>query len=499
MREHLLAHDLVRMNKVGSPPEGVAHRHRVMKLRLGHPSDNRRFSSFVLFICDFLFDAFNRWTFHLRYPWGREIKACRRSTPAIVSAEPPSAFAVASSAVSPPAMKFSGILLFSALAGLLDAYYLPANTGTFFGDQKGNAMTKAESMSDTRLGYSQTGLQGKLTNSGQLRELSTRRALTVDAVGGVILAINPRTTTEDAAEAVNLPHFPFLFSLFPEMHLAAPSVLHPVTFPSHRHPTPFIRLKDQAWLQHLTYLGDLSGKGGMWSSAQSSAGGGSLGSQTSKRRLSIKPHEKQCSLAICKVSCRMKVQSPAAWEPMLIIKVTPIWCRVRCLILRVEVVRVLSSFSLITYSQHLPSPPFLSPSPSTISFSFSFAIYHLLFFLLRIHHLLFFLFHHSPFFSFAIHHLLLFFLLRHPPSSPFSPSPSTIAIHHLLFFLLRHPHPFLSPSPSTIFSFSFAIHHFRSSFAISSCEEKAFKLFAVQSFSSSFTSAHQSHSRSRGA
>lgn len=49
---------------------------------------------------------------------------------------------------------------------------------------------------------------------------------------------------------------------------------------------------------HTAYLGDLSGKGGMWSSAQSSAGGGSLGSQTSKRRLSIKPHEKQCSLAV---------------------------------------------------------------------------------------------------------------------------------------------------------------------------------------------------------
>ncbi|XP_027232655.1 uncharacterized protein [Penaeus vannamei] len=74
-------------------------------------------------------------------------------------------------------------------------------------------MTKAESMSDTRLGYSQTGLQGKLTNSGQLRG-----AVDAESVDG--------------------------------------------------------------GRSRGTYLGDLSGKGGMWSSAQSSAGGGSLGSQT---------------------------------------------------------------------------------------------------------------------------------------------------------------------------------------------------------------------------
>lgn len=155
-----------------------------------------------------------------------------------------------------------------------------------------------------------------------------------------VLAINPRTTTEDAAEAVNLPHFPFLFSLFPEMHLAAPSsspsrylsfppppyaiysAQRPSMAPAPQSPgftTPeaifhsfrisFISQTSKHWRHprfmnsllfclHTAYLGDLSGKGGMWSSAQSSAGGGSLGSQTSKRRLSIKPHEKQCSLAV---------------------------------------------------------------------------------------------------------------------------------------------------------------------------------------------------------
>ncbi|XP_037795657.1 uncharacterized protein LOC119590996 [Penaeus monodon] len=110
-------------------------------------------------------------------------------------------------------MKFCGILLFSALAGGLDAHRLPMSTGHFYGNQEGDALTKAESVSDTERGITKTGLHGLLANTGQLRG-------SVDT------------------ESVSGEH------------------------------------------SRGAYLGDLAGKGGMWSSAQSSAGLGTLGSKT---------------------------------------------------------------------------------------------------------------------------------------------------------------------------------------------------------------------------
>ncbi|XP_042885186.1 uncharacterized protein LOC122261552 [Penaeus japonicus] len=66
-------------------------------------------------------------------------------------------------------MKLYGILLLAALLGSLKAYNLPMSTGQFLASQKGDALTKAESMSDTRLGLTSTGLKGMLANSGQLK------------------------------------------------------------------------------------------------------------------------------------------------------------------------------------------------------------------------------------------------------------------------------------------------------------------------------------------
>ncbi|ROT61541.1 hypothetical protein C7M84_020660 [Penaeus vannamei] len=451
-------------------------------------------------------------------------------------------------------------------------------------------MTKAESMSDTRLGYSQTDIpytceridsvSQKFTcsfrhrSAGQADELravegSCRRESVDGGRSRGILAINPRTTTEDAAEAVNLPHFPS-FSLYSpkciwqHLQFSIPLPFLPTATLRHlfglktKHGSStsvtwfhysrgyisfisyFIHFADVQTLEtssideQSSILSPHSVPGRSFGQGRNVVLGavqcrrGSLGSQTSKRRLLIKPREAVLSgdlqgFVQDEGAISGSVGTDAHYQSDAYLVPCPMPYPSIIFVFTYNIFTT-SPFPPFLSPSPSPSSPFLSPSPSTIfSFSFSFAIHHLLFFLLRhppspflspspstisfsfsfaIHHLLFFLLRHppsSPFFLLRHHHLL-FFLLRHPPSSPFlSPSPSTIfsfsfsfAIHHLLlFFLLRHPpsSPFLSPSPSTISHSSFP----------SSCEEKAFKLFAVQSFSSFFIPANQSHSRSRGA